>query len=199
MTRDTGPTDPRGLWQTDTTAPLHLSAEELRARSERLARTTRRRNLGGLACCAIVFAGCIWWLVQVADPLARIGALLTVVGIGTLAFQLRSDQGSEQAAVRRATMMGGSASVDFHRGELERQRDFHSGRRLWTRLLMFAPGPLLFFAGFARAHPEVGGTIRLEALAFALFLLAAVPLNLRLARTYQRRLDELDRLQKEPK
>ncbi len=198
MTTDAGQTDPRDIWQAHPADAFRISAGELQARVERLRRRTRRRNSIGLVVSGIVLAGCVWWLVQIADPLARVGAMLTMVGVGVMAFQLRASQGGERAAARRTALMGGTASADFYRGELERQRDFHRGRRFWTRLLLFAPGPVVFFAGFARAHPEVAGTIRLEALAFLLLVIAAVPLNLRLARGYQRQLDELDRLQKEP-
>jgi hypothetical protein len=197
MTTDTRQTDPRDIWQTDEAGAVRLSAGELRARIERLARTARRRNYGAFVVCAIVLAICVWLFMWIDDPLARIGALLIVVGTGTIVFQVRANQLNEQAAVRRASQMGGTASVDFLRADLERQRDFHRGRRLWTRLLLFAPGPQIFFVGFARAHPEVAGTIRLEAIAAVILLLAAVPANLWLARGYQRQLDELDRLQKE--
>jgi hypothetical protein len=197
MTTDTRPPDAREIWQTDADGALRLTADELRARIDRLARTTRRRNYGAFVVCAIVLAICVWLFMWIADPLARIGAVLIVVGTGTIVFQVRANQVSEQAAVRRTAQMGETASVDFLRADLERQRDFHRGRRLWTRLLLFAPGPQIFFVGFARAHPEVAGTIRLEAIAAVMLLLAAVPANLWLARGYQRQLDELDRLQEE--
>lgn len=197
MTADTRPIDPRDIWQADGTGAGRLSPGELRARIDRLARTTRRRNYGALVVCAIVLAICVWLFLWIGEPLARIGALLIVVGIGTIVFQVRANQGSEQAAVRRASQMGETASVEFYRADLERQRDFHSGRRLWTRLLLFAPGPLIFFAGFARAHPEVAGTIRLEAIAAVALLIAAVPLNLWLAHGYQRQLDQLNLLLKD--
>lgn len=197
MTADTRPTDPRDIWQADGTGAGRLSPGELRARINRLARTTRCRNYGAFVVCAIVLAICVWLFLWIADPLARIGVLLIVVGIGTIVFQVRANEVNEQAAVRGASQMGGTASVDFLRADLERQRDFHRGRRLWTRLLLFAPGPQFFFVGFARAHPEVAGTIRVEAIAAVVLLLAAVPLNLWLARGYQRQLDELARLQED--
>ena len=96
-----------------------------------------------------------------------------------------------------AAALGRTGSFDFHRAELERQLDFHRGSQLWIRLGVFAPGPLLFFVGFARANPYLAGTIGWEALAFVLMLALAVPLNAWSARDYQRQIDELDHLRKD--
>jgi hypothetical protein len=197
MTAEVYPDDPRSLWQADGSGAGRLSASELRARVQRLARTTRRRNYAALVVCGVVLAVCVWWFLWIDDPLARVGSVLTAVGVGTIVFQVRANQMSEQAAVRRASQMGETASVEFYRADLERQRDFHRGRWLWPRLLLLAPGPQILFVGFARAHPEVAATIRLEALAAAILLLAAVPVNLWLAHGYQRQLDQLNRFLKE--
>ena len=190
MTTDKRPIDPRDLWQAD--AADGPASSELRTRIERVVGNAKRRNAGALVVSAIVLAGCFWWFAQIDDPLARAGAMLTAIGVGAIVLQVRANQG-EQNAARRAAKMGTTRSMDFQREELARQRDFHRGRTLWTRLALFAPGPLIFFAGFARAHPEVAATIRFEAAAFALLVIAAVPANAWLARGYQHQLDELDR------
>jgi hypothetical protein len=197
MTADAYPDDPRSLWQADGSGAGRLPAAELRTRIERLARITRRRNYGALIVCAIVLAVCVWWFLWIDNPIARIGSILTAIGIATIVFQVRANQLGEQMEARRASRMGETASVDFHRAELERQRDFHWGPWLWTRLLLLVPGPQMFFIGFARAHPEVAATIRLEAIAAAVFLVAAVPVNLWLANGYQRQIDQLNRFLKE--
>jgi hypothetical protein len=87
--------------------------------------------------------------------------------------------------------------IRFYRRELERQRDFHRGTWLWSRLLIFLPGPLLFCMGFARVHPDAATYIWLEFAAIVVLAGIAVPLNLRLARKYQSRIDSLDRSSKE--
>jgi hypothetical protein len=197
MTADAYPEDPRSLWQADGSGAGRPSTEELRARVQQLARITRRRNYGALIVCAIVLAVCVWWFLWIDDPIARIGSILTAAGIATIVFQVRANQRSEQAAARRASRMGETASVEFYRADLERQRDFHRGPWLWTRLLLLVPGPQMFFVGFARAHPEVAATIRLEAIAAAMLLVAAVPVNLWLANGYQRQIDQLNRFLKE--
>ena len=187
--------EPIDAWQTDATEPFGMPVELLRAKADRLARQTRVRNYGGYATTAVVLAGSLWWLIRVADPLATVGALLTMAGALTIAAQLRATRSGGSSA-GRAAVLGRTASFEFHRAALERQRDFHRGAQLWIRLGVFAPGPLLFFAGFVRAYPHLAGTIGWEALAFVLLLAAAVPLNARAARGYQRQIDELDNFQR---
>ena len=182
-------------WQADPAEPFRMPVEALRTRVDKLARTTRVRNYGGYATSAVVLAGALWWVTRIGDPFATAGALLTMAGALTIAAQLRATR-SRRPTGGGPAALGRTASFDFHRAELERQRDFHRGSRLWMRLGLFAPGPLLFFAGFARAHPHLAGTIAWEALAFVLMLAAAVPLNARIARGYQRQIAELDTLQK---
>jgi hypothetical protein len=87
--------------------------------------------------------------------------------------------------------------VEYLRNELARQRDFHRGSRFWSRMLLLVPGSLVFFAGFAQAHPEVVRTIRFEAISVVVLAIAAIPLNLWMARRYQKQIDALTRLQEE--
>ena len=84
-------------------------------------------------------------------------------------------------------------SLDSLRNELQRQRDFHRGKWFWSRFALLAPAGLLFYIAFARAHPELIRIIRFELVSFVLILLSAIPLNLRLAKKYQRQIEELDR------
>ena len=193
MTMNGQQNDPRDLWQADAQGSGRVSAGDLQVRIERLARATRRRNIGGFVVCAVVLAICAWFFQWLNDPIARLGSVLTAIGVATLAFLLRRIQADEQDANRRASQMGATASIDFHRAELRRQRDFHRGAPLWFRVLLFVPGPQLLFLGFARAHPEVAATIRLIAIASVLMLVAAFPVNMWLARGYQRQIDQLSR------
>jgi len=87
---------------------------------------------------------------------------------------------------------GGTSCIQYYRAELERKRDFHRGTWFWSRLLIFLPGPLLFCVGFAQAHPEIATFIWLEFAALLILAVIAVPLNLRLARKFQRRIDALN-------
>ena len=102
-----------------------------------------------------------------------------------------------RAILGQQISVAGATTLAFHREELARQRDFHRGWRLWTRLLLLVPGPQLFFLGFSREHPEVATTILFVAIAALVLAIAAVPVNLQLARGYQRQLEELDRFERD--
>ena len=58
--------------------------------------------------------------------------------------------------------------------------------------MIFLPGPIIWFLGFAQAYSELAPFIWLEFVAFLILAAIAVPLNLRLARKYQRRIDALE-------
>jgi hypothetical protein len=57
----------------------------------------------------------------------------------------------------------------------------------------FTPGPVIWTVGFAQAYPKLATGIHLELAALLILAVIAVPLNLRLARRFQRRIDALDK------
>ena len=83
------------------------------------------------------------------------------------------------------------AALRFYRHELIRQRDFHRGRAFWLRVLVLLPGPLLLDIGFVLAHPYRLRTIAAHAIAFISLAVLAVPLNVRAARRYDRRIKQM--------
>jgi hypothetical protein len=184
----------QNLWQGQSTEDFRMTPEQIRTRIEKLFRKTRRRNRGGYVACALVVLSCVWWLIQFDTALERTGTLLTLVGIGTLIVQLRMNQRGERDAHHRAAM-GETDSLAFLRGELERQVAFHRGKQFLVRMLALIPGPLLFCAGFAQAHPEIARNIAVQAIIILALVVAAVPLNRWVARGYQRQLDGLGRMQ----
>jgi hypothetical protein len=186
--------DVRDAWQKQNSESFRMSLDEIRKRSELLDNRIRRRNLIGLA---IGFFEAVWFSVFVfivPNLVHRIGYFLLVLGCGYLVYQLLLNK-LQQAAVVRAGEMGNKVSIEFYRAELGRQRDFHRGSRFWSRMVMLALGPLVFF-GFAIAHPQSDRFLWLVVSALLLLLLIrAVPLNLRRAQRYQAQIKELDALQ----
>ena len=148
----------------------------------------RRRNRGGYLVCALLIVAFSAWAYVEHDMLMRAGAAAIIVAVAFLAYQLQRNRFEAGDASQV-----GLPAVEHLRHELQRQVDFHRGKRLWSRMLLLAPAGLLFFIAFAHAHPEVIVTIRLEIVSFILITLAAIPLNLRLAKRYQRQIEELDR------
>jgi len=190
MTDETRPDDARNLWQSQPLEGATMSLEGVRERIETLAKKVWRRNLIGGSACLIVLLAFACFFVIFPNAIQRIGSVLTIIGAGYLMYQLVLGKLQKQglAASGRQT----EASLAFYRSELQRQRDFHRGLWLWSRLLVFTPGSLIFLIGFGSAYPAVARYIHVEAAIFGVLLIAAIPLNLRLARKYQRELDALD-------
>jgi hypothetical protein len=190
MQGDYLPDDLKSLWQELGTNPVRISLDELQREAGKLKQGLRKRSFIGLGAALVVIAAFSVFFFVFPNKLQRIGSALTVLGTAYMVVQLR---------MRRAEFVpdvGETECVRFYRAELERQRDFHRGRWFWSRLMIFFPGPLIFLVGFAKAHPELATFIWLELAVFLILAIIAVPLNLRLARKYQHRIDALDALQK---
>ena len=196
MANDSQPDDVVTLWQAQGTEGFRMSTQDILTRIETVNRKVRRRTNNGYLVCAILIISFTGFLFTGMSSLQKVGAVLTVIGTSYLAWQIR------QARFRGAATgnAGNTASLDHLRTELARQRDFHRGATFWWRMLVLVPGPLVFFAGFAQAqqaHPEVVRIIYFEIITFVVLVIAAIPLNLRMARRYQRQIDELSHLQEE--
>jgi len=186
MAIDLAPKGMRDIWQSQEVENTKVSPVELRKGVRKLEKAGRRRSLVGGGACALVIACFGSYLLTFPNLIQCIGCALIIVGAAYLAYQLvlirtrPEGTGAEESE--------SSVGMRFYRAELERQRDFHRGLWFWSRLVIFVPGPLVFFIGIAVAHPEVAPYIYLEAAAFALFAILAVPLNLRRARSISTKL-----------
>lgn len=176
------------LWQQQTSEGFRMTSEEIHMNLQRLESKVRARNRAAYLTCAFLIVWFGAWSFVEHDFLMRLGAASIIAAVAFLAWQVRVSRfGTGDASPMPLP------SLDHLRNELQRQADFHRGKRFWSRLLLLAPAGLLFFVAFARAHPEVIRTIRYEIAAFVVFTLAAIPLNLNLAKKYQRQIEELDR------
>lgn len=196
MANDSRPDDVVTLWQAQGTDGFRMSAEDIHKRIETVNRKVRRRTNDGYLVCAILIVFLAGWMFAGMSSLQRLGDILSIIGVCYLAWQIRQNRFRGAPAGDA----GNSASLDHLRTELARQRDFHRGATFWWRILFFVPGPLVFFAGFMQAqqvHLEVVRIIRFEIITFIVLAIAAIPLNLWMARRYQRQIDELSRLQEE--
>jgi hypothetical protein len=182
------------LWQNQETEGFRMTSEEIHKRVEMMEKKLRRRWRAGYLVCGSLIAFFMQWSIASDDVIQRLGAVLTIVGLAYLAWQIRQNRWRQLPP----ETIGGIASADFLRTELARQRDFHRGRTFWTRMALLVPGPLVFFLGFARAQPHLVNMIRYEAITCVLLAIAAVPLNYWMAGKYHRQIDQLDRLQREP-
>ncbi len=199
MTNKPPSDDIQSAWQDQATEPFKMSSEDIHNRLGKLEKKIQRargRRFAGYGVGIFVIAAFIKNFLDFPSLLERIGAVLTIFGTGYLIYQLRQTQGRKGWSALSGGD-GSTTSFAYYRRELERMRDFHRGRLFWTRLVVLLPGPLVFCAGFTVAHPELLKSNLWNGALLLTFATLAIPLNLWLARRYQRRIDELDLMQKE--
>jgi hypothetical protein len=182
--------DVAALWRAQSNEGFRMSSEEIRNRIETMNRKLRRRTIDGYLVCGALIVFFAGWMFVGMNSLQLVGAVLTIIAVSYMAWQIRANR-------FRTPSIDVVDTLEHLRRELARQRDFHRGTRFWSRILLLVPGGLIFFAGFARAHPEVIRIIRFEIISFVVFSLAAIPLNMWMARRYQKQIDALERLQEE--
>lgn len=176
-----------GLWQQQTSQGFRMTPEDIQMKLQALESKLRAQTrVGYLVCAFLVIAFSTWAFVE-HDLLMRIGMAANIIAIVFLGVQVHQNRFARAGAPPAAL-----PSLEHLRNELQRRVDFHRGKRLWSRLLLLGPAGLLFFIAFARAHPEVIAIIRFEIASFIVITLAAIPLNLKMAKKYQRQIDDLD-------
>jgi hypothetical protein len=79
--------------------------------------------------------------------LARVGSVLSVVGAAYIFVRICL------RPARTVPDLGETESIRFYRAELEPQRNFHRGAWLWSRVVLFVTGPMIFLLGFAQGYP----------------------------------------------
>jgi len=182
--------DAAAAWQAQSGSGFRMSSEEIRTRLETMNRKMRRRTFNGYLVCAFLIVGFIGWMFVGMNTLQTIGAVFMIIATSFMAWQIRANR-------FRTPSIDVVDTLEHLRRELARQRDFHRGTRFWSRMLLLVPGGLVFFAGFAQAHPEVIRIIRFEIISFVIFAISAIPLNAWMARRYQKQIDALSRLEEE--
>lgn len=157
-------------------------------RADALMKATRMRTLAGSAGSIFVAIFITLNFFNFPSLLQRIGEGMIVVGALYMLYQVYIGRG-------RTAPSGASASAreEFYRAELVRQRDFHRGRYFWARMIIFTPGCLLLCFACANVDPQNKACL-LNGMVIIVFCIIAVPANLRIARKYQRQIDELDAL-----
>jgi Mg2+/citrate symporter len=191
MANEIPPNDVKTLWQHQQPKEIRMSVDEIRKRAEQYRKRVHRRTLLGSAIAYSLIACFVLALFVLPNVLARTGSCLTIVACAYMLYQLHRRRG--EALSPQST---GVAGIRAYRTELERQRDFHRGRWFWSRLLIFVPSYLLFIAGFAIAHPELAKVLAAIAMVAVIVAILAVPLQQKESKWYQRRIDELDALEK---
>jgi uncharacterized membrane protein len=192
----------KNVWRNQPVASVTISLAELHQKAQKFEKRILWRNLREYAASALVIASFGYYIWKFPAPIIRFGCVLVIAGVLFVVFTLL-----RQGAARTApSEMAFRSCLDFHRKELERQRDLLRGVWTWY-LLPFVPGMAVFLLGLfqrvmrqpnATAHVSlVMTTFGLTAAGCAVVFIGVGRLNQWAARKLQREIDALDSLGKE--
>jgi hypothetical protein len=146
-----------------------------------------RRTVGGFVLAVAETLAYATLIYVFSSPIQRLGCGVGIAAMLYTGYQLFAWR-TRKAPVAEDVLHG-----DYYRAELLRQRNFHRGLCLWSRLTAMICALVLFCVGGIIAAP--GGLRAYVAIGIGLIYvrLVAVWLNLRQARNYQRDTEHLDR------
>lgn len=176
----------QALWRSQPQAASVISLEQLRERARRHQRLINRRNLREYVAAALVvvsFSVMMWaW----PSALIRIGSGLSIVAALLVAGLLRR-WGS---VTPLPADLGLSSALEFHRRQLERQRDLLRSV-WWWYLLPFAPGLVVLEIGFVQRTSGPRAPVVALGLMSAAVMVGIHFLNRYVANRIQERIDRL--------
>lgn len=177
----------KNAWKAQPTAPLVLDTAQLEKRARRFRLAVRLRNAVEYAAGLFVMAVFLWYAWRFPGVLMRTGSLLAAVGVGVVLWQLHC-----RASARALLPDTGAACIDFHRADLERQRD--ALRSVWRWYIApLVPGVVVFRWGVETELADSTLFARGPGanLVIAGVFIAVILLNLWGAHRLQKRIDAL--------
>ena len=181
----------RNLWQCQEVEHTPMTLEQIREKARNYQRKIQWRNGIEYAAIAATSAFFGWTIYRIPLVGMRVGAALCILGGWYVAYQICRRARSRSAPADLAL----TNCMEFHRGELVRQRDFLKGIWRWY-LGPLVPGLawLIVAAGAANPSrlPRVWPFLAGYALAIALAFVLIARMNLRAAGKLQSQIEELD-------
>ena len=191
MDSDLSPDNLKSLWQNHNVEPVQMSLEQIRLKAEGFQKKIRYRNLREYVAAAFVFAGFSYFMWRF--PVSRLGCGLILAGTVYVLYQLHT-RGAAKTVPESLAL---DTCLEFHRRELERQRDLVRDVWKWY-LLPFVPGLLAVIAvPLLRQPPEKWIGAWPVILLWAAMFYAIWRLNKRGANKLQRQIDELNSMNRE--
>jgi hypothetical protein len=185
----TGPQDDRdlqALWQSQSPDGSAIALDDIRQIAQRLEHKVARRNRREYVAAAIVVAVFGWSMFTAPSVLLRIGGGLSIAATIAVAYMLHL-WGTAQTLPSDLAV---TSALEFHRVQLERQRDLVRGA-WWWYLLPFAPGFLVLEIGQVLAHPERRARIIAVSVVVMASGMVIYARSRRAAERIQRRIDRL--------
>jgi hypothetical protein len=179
--------DLRRQWQSQPGDGGKMSLGEIRVEAQRLHDRWRHRNIREYIAATITALIFLLEILFINFPLPiRVALVLFILGLPVFVYQLR-----KRAAPRALPANLGSPCLDFHRRELERQRDALQSFWLWV-VPPFLPGGLVLIISVALGpRPQGLITAAIVTAFFAALFTFFAKLNQRAARRLQRKIDQL--------
>jgi hypothetical protein len=183
--------DPRDIWQNLNTKGRTMSANEVRAKAQRLESEIRRDTVIGFVLASVItLAGLVGLTnLQQLEPGGRI-----IIGIAVILVWF----GAWRSTVRnkgRLSEADSRSCLEFYRHEVQRRRD-HFAKPPW--ILIFALVLALFqFFVVARRFNGISGDLLRYPFALVVLTLIVVPIWKRQARKFQSELDALSKFENE--
>jgi hypothetical protein len=175
--------DIQQLWNSQPREEHVMSIDDVRSKAERFEQKLRRRSIATAVLVAVLIIVEAWQVWRSPELLERVGDLLTVAAFVYVGYRFR---GYATAHLMPAGL-GLTASIDFYRTQLARQRDFAS--HPWKFLAVFIPGVgLSLLGGVLNQAPALSAAF--AGFGVALFVTTAWVIR-RSARRLQDELDEL--------
>lgn len=186
MTPEDRNDDLRRLWQSQAEEVANVPLDVVRQRSQMLERRVYRRNYSEYAAGLVVlgFVAPMMW--SAPNGVLAAGGLVLLAGGAYMMYRLHT---SGSARTMPATL-GDRSCVDFHRAELERQRDLLQNVWRWG-LLPFWPGMALVLIGGMIERPDRWPFALGAAVLAVLMAIQIAWMNKRSAQTLQEVIDGL--------
>lgn len=178
------------LWQEQPVEGTRMSLDEIRTRAFKFENRIFWRNIREHAAGAIACGLFVWFFIHGHKPLFRVACALMIAGLVYMSYQLH-----RRASARSLPAdMGAVNALQFHRAELERQRDFvgHIWRWYLGPMLPGIAAYSLIALLAAHAHPWFALFINLF---FAGCLVLTWRLNAYAARCLQKKIDDLQSME----
>ena len=185
------------IWQSQKSEGVRMSVDEIRLKAGKYNRKILWRNAREYVAAVAVTVFFSFSFTQTNDTLTRVAYVAIIASVLYICWHLHQ----HGSASRMPENLGMANSLEFHRQELERQRDLVSGVWRWY-LGPMIPGMVLLLVALARTNPghvkNFGVVFTAYACLVVLVFAGVGWMNLRAARRLQRRIDDLDKLRGDP-
>jgi membrane protein YdbS with pleckstrin-like domain len=194
MKNDVAPNDLRTLWQGQRREFAEMSVDEIRKKVQKYRRKVRRRNAIEYVALISVVAFMVFVIWKFPAPLMRTWAALSIAAVLYIGHQLYKRGAAKMEPADRAL----TTWLDFHRRELERQRDLMRNSWRWY-LGPMVPSLVVWAVAIGISNPgHLAHVWRVVAACSVIVAAAFVWVrrtHVRCALNLQRQIDELDAME----